>query len=107
METFLIPLLNVPQDFNITLANRELRIVSKWNPSTEAGWVLDIYDGVSDAAIVMNVPMVTGADLLEQYEYLGLNGKLVVYTDGAETAVPTLENLGVESNVYFQTEVTT
>jgi hypothetical protein len=107
MLTFLIPLLNIPQDFNITLANRELRIVSKWNSADEAGWVLDIYDGVTDDAIVVNIPMITGADLLEQYEYLGLNGRLVVFTDGDETAVPTLENLGVESNVYFQTEETT
>lgn len=105
METFLIPLLNIPQDFFITLANRELRIVSKWNPSNEGGWVVDIHDGETDEAIIMNIPMVTGADLLEQYEYLGLNGQLIVFTDGDETAVPTLDNLGSESNLYFKTEV--
>lgn len=107
METFLIPLLNIPQDFLITLANRELRLVTKWNPSDEGGWVLDIHDGETDTSIIAGIPMVTGADLLEQYEYLGLNGKLVVFTDGAETQVPTLENLGTESNLYFQTEVDT
>lgn len=107
METFKIPLLNVPQDFDITLANRDLRIVSKWNSANEGGWVLDIYDGNTGDSIIANIPMVTGADLLEQYEYLGLNGRLVVFTDGDELAVPTLENLGVESNLYFQTEVTT
>lgn len=106
METFLIPLLNVPQDFFITLANRELRIVTKWNPSDNGGWTLDIFDGETDASIVANIPMVTGADLLAQYEYLGLNGRLVVFTDGDETSVPTLQNLGTESNLYFQTEVT-
>lgn len=105
METFLIPLLNVPQDFTITLANRELRIVSKWNDSVEAGWVIDIYDDITEEALVVCVPMVTGADLLEQYEYLNLNGKLIVFTDGDESAVPTLLNLGTESNLYFKTEV--
>lgn len=105
MQTFLIPLLNVPQDFNITLADRNLRLVSKWNDADEAGWVLDVYDGETNAALIMNVPMITGADLLEQYEYVGLNGKLIVFTDGDELAVPTLENLGTESNLYFQTEI--
>jgi len=105
METFLIPLLNIPQDFTITLSNRELRIVSKWNPAEDGGWTLDIFDGETDEPIIANIPMVTGADLLAQYEYLNLNGRLVVFTDGDETAVPTLENLGVESNLYFQTEV--
>jgi len=105
VQTFLIPLLNVPQDFNITLADRNLRLVSKWNDADEAGWVLDVYDGETNAALIMNVPMITGADLLEQYEYVGLNGKLIVFTDGDELAVPTLENLGTESNLYFQTEI--
>lgn len=105
LKTFLIPLANVPQEFFITLANRELKIISKWNDAEEGGWVIDIFDGETDASIVANIPLVTGADLLEQYEYLGLNGKLIVFTDGDETAAPTLENLGVESNLYFQTEV--
>lgn len=105
METFLIPLLNIPQDFTITLADRELRMVTKWNPANEGGWVIDIYDGETNESIIANIPMVTGADLLAQYEYLGLNGKFIVYTDGDESAVPTLENLGIESNLYFKTEV--
>jgi len=103
LNTFKIPLLNVPQDFTITLSNRELRMVSKWNDEGQI-WVIDIYDGVTEESIVANIPMITGADLLEQYEYLGLNGRLVVFTDGDELAVPTLENLGVESNLYFQNE---
>ena len=105
METFLIPFQNVPQDFNITLANKEYRIVNKFNSAPEGGWVIDIYDGETDEPLVMNIPMVTGCDLLEQYEYLGIQGKLIVYTDGDELAVPSESNLGVESNVYFKTEV--
>jgi hypothetical protein len=105
METFLIPLLNIPQDFTITLSNKELRIVSKWNSANEGGWVLDIYDAETNLPIVVCIPMVAGADLLEQYEYLGLNGRLVVFTDGDEMAVPTIDNLGTESNLYFQTVV--
>lgn len=105
MENFLIPFSNTPQDFFITLANRELRLVNKFNPSPEGGWVIDIFDGETDEPIIMNIPLVTGCDLLEQYEYLGLKGKLIVFTDGDDKAIPTEANLGVESNVYFQTEV--
>lgn len=102
-ENFLIPLSNVPQDFTITLNEKEFRVVTKYNDSLEGGWVLDMYDAETDEAIIMNVPMVTGCDLLEQYGYLNLGGKLIVFTDGDEKAVPTLENLGTESNLYFQT----
>lgn len=105
METFIIPFSNVPQDFTIILANRELRLVTKWNASEEGGWLLDIFDGITDESIIAGIPLVTGADLFGQYEYLNLGGRLVVYTDGDELATPTLENLGVESNVYFQTGV--
>jgi hypothetical protein len=103
VENFLIPLLNVPQDFTISLNEIEYRIVTKYNDALEGGWVLDMYDGDSAEPIVMNIPMVTGCDLLEQYEHLNLGGKLIVFTDGDEKAVPTLDNLGVESNIYFQT----
>jgi len=65
--------------------------------------VVDVYDNTTDAPIAMNIPLITGADLLSGLEYLGINGKLYVFTDGDDAAVPTLTNLGVESNVFFQT----
>lgn len=104
MDIFLLPLLNVPQEFFITMSERELRIVNKWNDSLEGGWVLDIYDDNTNLPIIMNIPLITGANLLEQYEYLNLVGALYVFTDGDETAVPTLANLGIESNVYYVVE---
>lgn len=105
MTTFLIPLLNTPQQFNIALANKEYLLTSKWNDADEGGWVLDFADAVTGESIVANVPLITGADLLSGLEYLGFDGQLFVFTDGDENAVPTLENLGVESNLYFLTEV--
>lgn len=106
METFIIPLLNVPQTFDITLANRDLTLTSKWNDQPEGGWIIDIFDTQTNTPIICGIPMTCGNDLLAQYEYLGLNGRLIVYTDGDQTAVPTLENLGIESNLYFQSVVT-
>ncbi len=101
MDIFLIPLTNTPQEFNITLGQMDLIIICKWNDSVEAGWVIDILDDVTNLPIVCNIPLVTGVDLFEQFEYLGFNAKLIVYTDGDENAVPTLENLGINSNLYY------
>lgn len=105
MTNFLIPLTNIPQSFAIALGGKEYLMTCKWNESPDAGWVLDFADALTGAAIVANIPLITGADCLEGLEYLGFNGSLIVFTDGNDFAVPTLENLGVESNLYFQTDL--
>lgn len=105
MTTFILPLLNVPQTFDIALAGVNYTMTCKWNAAPDAGWVLDLADSDSGVPIVANVPLITGADCLEGLAYLGIRGQLIVFTDGDELAVPTLENLGVESNLYFQTDV--
>lgn len=66
----------------------------------EGGWIMDIADadGVSLAA---GIPLVTGADLLEPYRYLGLGGSMFVRSDGIPDQVPTFQNLGVGSHLYF------
>jgi hypothetical protein len=104
MTTFLIPLVNTPQTFQISLGGVNYSMTSKWNDADEGGWIIDLAD-VDGNPIVAGVPMITGADLLANLGYLGIEGELVVFTDGDETAVPTLENLGVESNLYFQSDV--
>lgn len=104
LQTALIPFTNVPQEFEITLADRELILVNKWNEPSQC-WLIDIIDAVTGNPIVAGIPMVTGCDLLEQYAYLGLNGQIIIYTDGDELSPPTLTNLGVEGNAYFRNEV--
>ncbi len=105
--TFVLPLSNVPQTFEISLANKDYTMTCKWNDAFEAGWVLDFSDAITGVSIVANIPLITGADLLSGLSYLGFNGSLFVFTDGDDFATPTLLNLGVESNVYFVTEVGT
>ncbi len=105
MTTFILPLTNVPQTFEIALAGVNYLMTCKWNNSPEAGWVFDLADADTGLPILANAPLITGADCLEGLEYLGIGGELVVFTDGDPTAVPTLTNLGVESNLYFQTDV--
>lgn len=104
MNTFLIPLSNVPQKFEIALGGTNYLLSCRWNDAPDAGWVLDIANAETEAPIVANVPLITGADCLEGLAYLGIEGQLVVFTDGDETAVPTFDNLGVESNLYFLTD---
>lgn len=104
-STFKVPVTNIPQTFEISLAGVTYLMTIKWNDAFEAGWEMDFVDAITNVPIVAGIPLVTGVDCLAGLEYLGFNGQLIVYTDGDDTAVPTLENLGVESNLYFLTEI--
>lgn len=105
MSLFKLPLSNVPQTFQIALAGKEYSMTCKWNAAPDAGWVLDFTDADSGLPIVANIPLITGADILDGLQYLGFEGQLYAYTDGNQDTVPTLDSLGVESNVYFDTQV--
>lgn len=102
MSLFKIPVTNEPQSFEIALAGKNYTCICRYNYMTEAGWILDFSDVDTGEVIVTNIPLVTGVDLLDGLEYLGFGGKLYVRTDGDDFAVPTLENLGVESFLYFE-----
>lgn len=98
---FEIPTQPAPQKYTITLGGNDYRVTQRWcGPA--ACWVLDIADS-SDVKIVCGVPMVTGGDLLEQFEYLGLGGALIAQTDHNTDAVPTFENLGSTGHLYYVT----
>lgn len=102
---FSIPLSNIPQTFGISLANVNYNLTVKWNDADEAGWILDIADEDNNY-LAAGLPLITGADILDGLNYLGINGSLVIYTDGDESAVPTLDDLGADSNLFFVTDVT-
>jgi hypothetical protein len=104
MNWFLIPLINGPQEFEISLGGVNYTFVVKWNDSDEAGWQFDILDADSGEYLCAGQPLVTGTDLLAGLEYLGIEGKLVVYTNGDASAVPTFDNLGTNSNLFFLAE---
>jgi hypothetical protein len=102
MNTYLIPLSGIAQTFSITFIDVVYNLTVYWNDSPDAGWMLDIADS-SNNSIVAGIPMVTGVDLLDGLGYLNFGGSLYIYTDGDPFAVPTLDTLGVSSNLYFQT----
>lgn len=101
-QLFTLPLIATPQRFAIVLGGRSLVIVNKWNES--AGWMLEIYDGLTDEPLIMAVPLVTGVNLLGQLGHIGIPGELYVLTGGDMDAVPTIDNLGIESIVYYLVE---
>jgi len=104
MSLFKIPVTNTPQTFQISLAGKDYSCTCKFNSADEGGWILGFADAETGLSIVENIPLITGANLLDGLDYLGINGKLYVKTDGDDYAVPTFDNLGVESFLYFETE---
>lgn len=103
MTNFLIPLVNISQQFAIDLAGVTYTLTSKWNDQAQS-WYLDVADSAQNP-IACGIPFVTGADLLAGLAYLGIDGQFVVYTNGDSSAVPTQDNLGADCNLYFQTVV--
>lgn len=100
-NSFLVPLSTDPQQFEIALGGITYEITLKWNDQPDGGWVIDIADNTG-VPIVCNIPLVTGTDLLDGLAYLGIPGSLYVYTKGASPFdVPTHDNLGTDSNLYF------
>lgn len=97
-----IPLQPVAQKLSVSLRGIQYMLTIHWCvPAT--CWVMDLADA-NGALIIAGIPLVTGADLLEQFSYLDVGlGAVVVQTDHDQDAVPTFDNLGVTSHVYYIT----
>jgi len=98
-----IPLQPSALDLAVQLAGVSYNLHVVWN-SMACYWVLDISDD-NNVLIVGGIPLVTGADLLEQYQYLDIGGGLICLTDGALDPPPTYTNLGSTGHLYFFTTV--
>lgn len=99
MTTYKIPLTPEPQSFFINLAGKSYKLVNLWNPTANS-WVLDFYDE-KEIPILRGVPLVAGVDLLEQHTSLYFGGKLYAQTENAKFEIPTFENIGISSFLYF------
>ena len=99
-----IPLTPDAQSFIIALAGVKYTLTLTWN-NMSSTWNLDIGDAVNNP-IVTGVPLVTGADLLEQYGYLNFGGQLINTTDGVgdvDDVPATYYNLGKISHLLYVT----
>lgn len=101
MTPFEIPLQSTPQKLSIALGDTTYVLTITWNPPSQC-WILSIADA-NNVPVAEGIALVTGADLLEQLDYLGFTGALIVETDHDIDALPTFENLGSTSHVYFVT----
>jgi hypothetical protein len=97
---FEVPLSPSPQVFSIDLNGTSYRLTFTYRDTAMGGWMMDV---ATDAGtpLACGLPLVTGANLLGQFEYLNMNGAMVVVTDGDETAIPTFFNLGIQSRLLW------
>ena len=103
MANFEIPLSPEGQRFSITLSGVEYQLRVQWRNAMDSGWVLDIADA-GGTPIINGIPLVTGCNLLAAYAHLGFTAVLWVQTTADPDAVPTFENLGIGSHLYWWTE---
>lgn len=99
---FLIPLSAPPQIFTAVLGGTTYTLTVQYRNTAGGGWVLDLGD-VNNNPVLTGLPLVTGANLLAQYAYLGLGGGLYVQTTDDPDAVPTFTNLGTDALLYWVT----
>jgi hypothetical protein len=96
---YLIPLIPMNQEFDISLANVSYHLRIKWNAFSNA-WILYIEDSQQNP-ILSGIPMVTGCDLLEQYAYAGIGGAMIVQSTNDPDLVPNYATLGSTGNLFF------
>ena len=94
-----IPLSTVPQGFDIVLAGRRVRIVTRYFSAQDAGWTLDITEP-DGAMIVAGVPIVTGDDLLRGYKHL-LTGSLYYVGKSDVLTPPAWGTLGADGELVY------
>lgn len=101
MVVYEIPLSPKPQSLAVIFPNGKtynLRLIYMFTPLD--CWELDINDAAGNP-LVLGIALVTGADLLAQYRYLGLGAALYAATDADVNAIPRFWNLGVSSHLYL------
>ncbi|WP_434524378.1 phage baseplate plug family protein [Photorhabdus asymbiotica] len=94
-----IPLSPINQQFDVQLDGINYKMKLIWRDI--AGWILDIMTPDSEP-IVTGLPLVFGANLLEQHRHLGFNGSLIFYGD-INQEKPLRNSLGEEDKLYFVT----
>ena len=100
---FEIPLTADPQTFTITLSGIDYQMTVQYRDAGGTGWILDVADA-SDNPLVCGIPLVTGTDLLGQYAYLGFGGRLWVQGAANPDDVPTFDDLGNGSHLFWVTD---
>jgi hypothetical protein len=99
---YTIPLQPNPQTLTITLSGVVYNLALKYQNVPMGGWTLDIND-INNNPILQGIPLVVGANLLHQYQYLNPGWILRVQTTSDTNEVPTFTNLGTDGLLYWVT----
>lgn len=91
-----VPLRAQNEVFDIDLGNSSFRMRLYWNKVMGA-WIFDLMDSDGNP-ITQHQPLVTGVNILDQFNYKELGGIFVVYKD-----MPDKTNLGSVNNLYWIT----
>jgi hypothetical protein len=100
LQVFEVSVVSAPQEFQVTLSGVDYRVRITWCWPIQC-WIMDMYDASTLDPILLGNAVVTGADLLAQFAYLGFPGLLVVQTDHDRLAQPTFDNLGTLSHIFY------
>lgn len=100
-QIFSVPLLPAtPQSMSIALSGVTYRVTLRWNRMSML-WHLDMADADGNM-LFAGYPLVTGADLLEQFKYMGFVGQMYAVTDSDFVPPPTFFNLGTTGHLYYR-----
>jgi hypothetical protein len=96
-----IPTASQPQTQVISLNGTVYTLTLHWCAPASC-WILDIADK-SGNPILTGIPLVTGANLLDQFDYLniGNGGALIVQSSNDPTLVPSFSTLGTTGHLFF------
>ena len=99
---FEIPTSPQNQKFAIFLGGNLYNISLRWNKFAQS-WSMDVSD-VNQNSLAQGLPLVTGADLLAQLDYLEIGdpgSQMIVQSDGIANTVPDSTSLGVTGHLYY------
>src|SRR5690606_9555140 len=91
---------STPQNVTVRLMDVEYRFHLRYRDAPQGGWTLDIFN-LNGAPLLAGIPLITGANLLEQYSDLDLGGGLWVYSGMLTEPVPDFDDLGQSIKLYF------
>ncbi len=94
-----VPTTPQSQEFDVSLGGTTYHLVLTWNPAAQC-WNLDVEDSQQNP-LVQGLQLITGADLLEQFAYLGIGGSFQVQSDFDVTEVPGYGALGSTGHLFF------
>jgi hypothetical protein len=99
VQAYEVPLIPAPQAFQIALSAIGYQFEVYWCWPAQC-WMANLYDAHSQP-LILGLPLTTGVDILGQFVYVGVPGRMVVQTDHNALVPPTFANLGIQSHLYY------